>query len=323
MELVFPHGFETGWSPARCPEIPAARPRSRGEDTGLAEDSRELQGNCKGRASDPGVPSHEPSPAVQGRQDSTKRQMIAKNLIDEIDSVLKRDPAAKSRLDVVFSYPGFHAVRIYRLAHCLWGWKLYFLGRLVSHFGRWLTGIEIHPGARIGRRLFIDHGMGVVIGETAEIGDDITLYQGVTLGGTSLAGGKRHPTLEDGVVVGAGAQVLGPVTVGTGARIGANAVVLKPVAAGATMVGIPARAVQPRPAEAKAETQEFCAYGTPSQDLPDPVARAIDGLCDQVTTLQARIVALESRLKEVEGRGEAPLAGLAVEPPPASNPSKN
>jgi len=245
--------------------------------------------------------------------------MFFKNLIDDIDSIMARDPAARSRLDVVFSYPGFHAMMFYRMAHPLWRWRLLFLGRLVSQFGRWLTGIEIHPGAEIGRRLFIDHGMGVVVGETAIIGDDVTLYQGVTLGGTSLAGGKRHPTLEDGVVVGAGAQVLGPVTVGASARIGANAVVLKDVPSDVTMVGIPARMVQPRPKPQDAATaKEFCAYGTPSADLPDPVARAIDGLCDQVTSLQAQVKDLEQRLDEaeksaaapdqpIEGRANAPL----------------
>lgn len=244
--------------------------------------------------------------------------MFFKNLIDDIDSMMARDPAARSRLDVVFSYPGFHAMMFYRLSHALWRWRLYFLGRLVSQIGRWMTGIEIHPGAEIGRRLFIDHGMGVVIGETAILGDDVTLYQGVTLGGTSLAGGKRHPTLENKVVVGAGAQVLGPVTLGAGARIGANAVVLKDVPGDVTMVGIPARMVQPRSQSANAAAKEFCAYGTPSADLPDPVARAIDGLCDQVTSLQAQIKDLERRLDEaekgaavpdqsMEGRADAPL----------------
>lgn len=231
--------------------------------------------------------------------------MFFKKLISEIDSMMARDPAARSRLDVVFSYPGFHALLIYRMAHRMWRWRLYFLGRFVSHIGRWLTGIEIHPGATIGRRLFIDHGMGVVVGETAVLGDDVTLYQGVTLGGTSRAAGKRHPTLEDGVVVGAGAQVLGPLTVGAGARIGANAVILKDVPSDVTMVGIPARIAQPR-SKAKDKTKEFCAYGTPTADLPDPVARAIDGLCDQVTGLQAQIRDLEGRLEQMEKSASAP-----------------
>ncbi|MDX1483375.1 MAG: serine O-acetyltransferase [Alphaproteobacteria bacterium] len=233
--------------------------------------------------------------------------MFFKNLVDDIDSMMARDPAARSRCDVIFSYPGFHALIIYRLSHRLWQWKLLFLGRLVSQIGRWLTGIEIHPGAEIGRRLFIDHGMGVVVGETASLGDDVTLYQGVTLGGTSLAGGKRHPTLENGVVVGAGAQVLGPLTVGAGARIGANAVVLKDVPPGVTMVGIPARMVQPRAKSSEAaKVKEFCAYGTPTADLPDPVARAIDGLCDQVTSLQAEVRDLERRLAEAEKSASTP-----------------
>jgi len=233
--------------------------------------------------------------------------MIFKTLMADIDAVLVRDPAAKSRFDVVFSYPGFHALVFYRLSHRLWGWGAHFFARWISHLARWLTGIEIHPGATIGQRFFIDHGMGVVIGETAEIGDDVTLYQGVTLGGTSLHGGKRHPTLADGVVVGAGAQVLGPLMVGKGARIGANAVVLHDVPDGVTMVGIPARPVQPKPKvvdsdadSGKAVPLEFCAYGTQNGDMPDPVARAIDQLCEQVTASQKRIEELERRLARDE-----------------------
>ena len=167
--------------------------------------------------------------------------MLLKNLREEIDATLARDPAARSRLEVVLCYPGFHALAVHRLAHWLWQHRWLLAGRFVSHIGRMLTGIEIHPGARIGKRLFIDHGMGVVIGETAEIGDDCTLYQGVTLGGTSLdRGQKRHPTLGNGVIVSSDAQVLGPFRVGDGARIGAQAVVLNEVPDGATMVGIPA-----------------------------------------------------------------------------------
>src|ERR1700749_5322214 len=170
--------------------------------------------------------------------------MLLKNLREQIDATLARDPAARSRLEVVLCYPGFHALLYHRLAHWLWqrGWLL--AGRFVSHIGRFLTGIEIHPGAKIGRRVFIDHGMGVVVGETAEIGDDCTIYQGVTLGGTSLAkGAKRHPTLGRGVIVGANSQVLGGFTVGEGARVGSNAVVLKEVPPGATAVGNPARVI--------------------------------------------------------------------------------
>jgi serine O-acetyltransferase len=248
--------------------------------------------------------------------------MFFKTLRSDIDSMMARDPAARSRLEVVFCYPGFHAVLIYRLAHGAWRRGFHLLGRWLSHLGRFLTGIEIHPGAELGERLFIDHGMAVVIGETAVIGNDVTLYQGVTLGGTSLKGGKRHPTLQDNVIVGAGAQVLGPITVGEGARIGANAVVLKDVTPGATMVGIPARPVVAReaslrelahratydgsPVDAELLAEEFrhssdagmsregfVAYGTPSADLPDPVARAIDSLAEQLNTLKARIDELE------------------------------
>ena len=217
------------------------------------------------------------------------RAMFFKNFADDISGMIARDPAARSRLEVVLCYPGFHALLFYRLAHAAWqaGWPL--LGRFLSHVGRVLTGIEIHPGARIGRRLFVDHGMGVVIGETAELGDDVMLYQGVTLGGTSLHKGKRHPTLGDRVIVGAGAQILGPITVGAGARIGANAVVVADVPADATMVGIPARAVQSR-----ASTGDFCAYGLAGRDLPDPVARALSGLIDEVAALKARIAELEA-----------------------------
>src|SRR5690242_976503 len=165
--------------------------------------------------------------------------MLFKNLREEIDTVLSKDPAARSRLEVVFCYPGFHSILFYRVAHWLWVRKWLLLGRFTSHLGRLLTGIEIHPGAVIGRRFFIDHGMGVVIGETAEIGDDVMMYHDVTLGGRSLNRTKRHPTLRDGVVVGAGARVLGPVVVGAKAQIGANAVVVRDVPAGAVVVGVP------------------------------------------------------------------------------------
>jgi len=218
--------------------------------------------------------------------------MFWKNLREEIDATLARDPAARSRLEVVLCYPGFHALVYHRLAHWLWRHRWLLAGRFVSHVGRMLTGIEIHPGARIGRRVFIDHGMGVVIGETAEVGDDCTLYQGVTLGGTSLARGeKRHPTLGNGVIVGSGAQVLGPFRVGDGARIGASAVVLREVPDGATMVGNPARQVArgsvgaaPRPA-----FQPYAVCG----DIPDPIARALNGVIDEVATLRSQLRELE------------------------------
>ncbi len=251
--------------------------------------------------------------------------MFFKHLRSDIDSMMARDPAARSRLEVVLCYPGFHALFFYRLGHAAWSRGFLLLGRWLTQIGRWLTGIEIHPGAQIGRRFFIDHGMGVVIGETAVIGDDVTLYQGVTLGGTSLKGGKRHPTLSNKVIVGAGAQVLGPITVGEGARVGANAVVLKDVPPGATMVGIPARAVVDRDAavielaqratydsgaprnQPSAPDDCFYAYGTPSADLPDPVARAIDGLAEQVTALRRRLeeVERETATRESDERNKA------------------
>jgi serine O-acetyltransferase len=219
--------------------------------------------------------------------------MFFKRLRDEIDAAMRRDPAARTRLEVALLYPSFHALVAYRLAHALWvrGWRL--IGRFISQAARALTGIEIHPGATIGRRFFIDHGMGVVIGETAEIGDDVMLYHGVTLGGTSLNQGKRHPTLESGVIVGAGAKILGPVTIGANARIGANAVVVKDVPPGASAIGIPARVVPPRD-----QRQDFMAYGTPTADLPDPVARAIGGLVDQIDRLSARVNELEQAEKD-------------------------
>lgn len=216
---------------------------------------------------------------------------------EDIRSVFHRDPAARSTLEVLICYPGLHAVWLHRLAHALWGadWKL--LARVVSHLGRWLTGIEIHPGARIGRRFFIDHGVGVVIGETAEIGDDVTLYHGVTLGGTSWNKGKRHPTLADGVIVGAGAKILGPFTVGAGAKVGSNAVVTKEVPPGATVVGIPGRIIlrggEPDDAlearrKALAEKIGFDAYGV-GEDMPDPVARAIGQLLDHLQAVDDRL----------------------------------
>ena len=228
-------------------------------------------------------------------------EAMFKSIRDEIDAMMARDPAARSRIEVVVCYPGFQALLFHRLAHGLWrgGWRL--LGRLVSQLGRWATGIEIHPAAVIGRRFFIDHGMGVVVGETSEIGDGVTVYQGVTLGGVAPSvdshnqrNTKRHPTLEDGVIVGSGAQVLGPITVGRNARVGANAVVTKDVPSGVTVVGIPARAVQSREQPKQAEPR-FVAYGTPTGDLSDPIARSIDGLLDEVQTLRARVNRIEQR----------------------------
>lgn len=218
-----------------------------------------------------------------------------KGLITEIDSYVARDPALRNRWDVILSYPGFHALTFYRVSNWLWRKRLLTLGRFVSHLGRMMSGIEIHPGATIGKRLFIDHGMGVVIGETAEIGDDVTLYQGVTLGGTSLDPGKRHPTLEDGVIVGSGAQILGPFTVGAGARVGANAVVVAAVPPAVTVVGIPAKIVTR--AEPTPEPALFAAYGV-AANMMDPVARSI-------AAMQEELEALRARVEELEGEGSS------------------
>ena len=232
--------------------------------------------------------------------------MVLKNLRDEIDNVMKLDPAARSRLEVVLCYPGFHALVLYRIAHWLWERRWLVLGRFISNVARTLTGIEIHPGAKIGRRLFIDHGVGVVIGETAEVGDDVTLYQGVTLGGTKLHRGKRHPTIEDGVIVSAGAKVLGGFTVGKGARIGPNAVVRAEVPPGGRVVA-PRSTVISREAR-QPQQQEFAPYATPAEEIPDPVARALNSLVDEVQALRARVAELEAEqgepvLKKASGLG--------------------
>lgn len=219
------------------------------------------------------------------------------SLRDDIEAVMERDPAARSRIEVLFAYPGIHAVVIHRLAHALWTRNLFTFARFISHLGRWLTGIEIHPGARIGRRVFIDHGMGAVIGETAEVGDDVTLYQGVTLGGTQLVPGKRHPTLEAGVIVGAGAKILGPITIGANARIGANAVVLEAVGAGIAVAGIPAKPIGQK-------AQGFQAYG-----CPEPWER-MDDLRQQLKQLSERIAQLEAEADSVPAlRREAMASG--------------
>ena len=213
------------------------------------------------------------------------------HLREDIAVVFERDPAARSSFEVLTTYPGVHAILLHRLSHWLWRNGLRWLARFLSHLARWFTGIEIHPGASIGRRVFIDHGMGVVIGETAEIGDDCTLYHGVTLGGTSWNKGKRHPTLEAGVVIGAGAKILGPITLGAGAKIGSNAVVVKDVPAGATAVGIPARILDTEQAKIRAETAEkvgFSAYAI-SQDMNDPVVQAIHAILDHITVNDQRM----------------------------------
>lgn len=225
-------------------------------------------------------------------------------LREDIRCVFERDPAARTTFEVLTTYPGLHAVLLHRLSHWLWTVGLKWLGRFLSMLGRWITGVEIHPGARIGRRFFIDHGMGVVIGETAEIGDDCTLYHGVTLGGTSWEKGKRHPTLGNDVVIGAGAKVLGPINIGDGVRIGSNAVVLKDVHAGATVVGVPGRVVETRaqgvPAhrEAIARKMGFDAYGT-TRDMPDPVATAINCMLDHIHALDKRLEEMCKGLKSL------------------------
>ncbi len=247
---------------------------------------------------------------------------------EDIRSVYARDPAARNAFEILTTYPGLHAIWLHRLSHWLWGRGLRWLARWLSTLGRWLTGIEIHPGARIGRRFFIDHGMGVVIGETAEIGDDCTLYHGVTLGGTSWKEGKRHPTLEDNVVVGAGAKILGPITLAQGSRVGSNAVVLKDVEPGATVVGIPGRVVQKReevdPKRAEmAQKLGFDAYGM-AQDMPDPVAHAINCMLDHIRVLDERVEQLSAQVRSMGGEVESvalpSLSGVALpEDAPADN----
>ncbi|HLI10620.1 MAG TPA: serine O-acetyltransferase [Alphaproteobacteria bacterium] len=231
--------------------------------------------------------------------------MSFKSLHDQIDSIMARDPAARSPLEVVLAYPGFHAILWHRMAHAAWkrGWRL--CGRLLSNVGRLLTGIEIHPGAEIGKRLFIDHGLGVVIGETAKIGDDVTIYHDVTLGGVSPSvdsaaqvGVKRHPTIGDGAILGSGAQILGAITVGEGARVGANAVVTKDVPAGVTVVGNPSRIILPRDRRAH---REFMAYGTPTGEVIDPFQRAIEDLRTHIGLLNERVAELEAELAAARG----------------------
>ncbi len=237
-------------------------------------------------------------------------------LKEEIDSYIARDPAARSRLEVLISYPSFHAITLHRVSHWLWArdWRL--TARWLSYVARLFTGIEIHPGATIGRRLFIDHGLGVVIGETAEIGDDVTLYHDVTLGGLlpsvnsrAQVGVKRHPTLCDRVIVGSGAQILGPITVAADARVGANAVVVADVAPGTTVVGIPAKAAGPAP-KLVDRALDFCAYGATAGRMPDPTEEEIEGLVARVQALSARVAELEARL----GTGTE-VRGTVVEGP--------
>ncbi len=213
-----------------------------------------------------------------------------KHVLQEIDVVFARDPAARSRLEVFLCYPGFHAMAFHRLSHKLWRHNFKLLARWISFFARFLTGIEIHPGAKIGARFFIDHGMGVVIGETSTIGDDVTLYHDVTLGGTSFEKGIRHPQLGNNVIVGAGAQLLGPIHVGDNARIGSNAVVVKDVPEGATMVGVPAHATETHVIPL---SKTFEAYGTPKED--DPMQVTLEKLIKKMSELQTRVTELEAQ----------------------------
>jgi serine O-acetyltransferase len=223
------------------------------------------------------------------------------HLREDIGVVFERDPAARSTWEVLTCYPGLHALVWHRLvSHRLWRANLRWLARWLAHWGRFLTGIEIHPGATLGRRVFIDHGMGVVIGETAVIGDDCTLYHGVTLGGTSWNKGKRHPTLERGVVVGAGAKILGPITIGAEAKIGSNAVVVREIPPGATAVGIPARIVTAAEADLRedhAKKMGFSAYAI-AADMDDPVVQAIHRLIDHAAATDARVEALIAGLQQ-------------------------
>jgi serine O-acetyltransferase len=244
---------------------------------------------------------------------------ILQRLKEDIDCVFERDPAARTRLEVLTTYPGLHALLLHRVSHWLWGHGLKLLARILSHIGRFLTGVEIHPGAVIGRRFFIDHGMGVVIGETSEIGNDVTLYHGVTLGGTSWQKGKRHPTLEDNVVVGAGAKILGPITVGANARIGSNAVVVKEVPPKASVVGVPGHIVTPQvdKSQQREETARrigFDAYGA-TQDMPDPITNAINSMLDHIHTIEQRLDEAQQQKDE-----DSMKASTAFEPrkkPPA------
>ena len=226
---------------------------------------------------------------------------------EDIKVVFERDPASRSALETLIASPGFHAILLHRLNHWLWTKNLYLLARFSAHLSRFLTGVEIHPGANLGRRFFIDHGMGIVIGETSEIGDDCSIYHGVTLGGTTWQKGKRHPTLKDGVIIGAGAKVLGPITLGANARIGSNAVVVKDVPDDATVVGIPGRVIvresraeeklKKAQREAMARKIGFDAYGG-SQDMPDPVQNTIDALLDHMHKVDKEMEKLKKKLEQ-------------------------
>jgi serine O-acetyltransferase len=226
-----------------------------------------------------------------------------KKIVNDIDSVFARDPAARSRFEIILCYPGVHAVIIYRLSNWLWRRHLKLAGRFLSAIGRFLTGIEIHPGATIGQRFFIDHGMGVVIGETATIGDDVTIYHDVTLGGTSLVKGIRHPQVGNSVIIGAGAQLLGPIRIGDNARIGSNAVVVKDVEEEMTVVGIPARPVAEK-VPPVAKDHHFEPYGTPQNEEADPVIAILEKMRNDIDALRTRVAELEVENAELAGSAE-------------------
>jgi serine O-acetyltransferase len=232
------------------------------------------------------------------------------HLKEDIAIVFERDPAARTHWEILTTYPGVHALLMHRVAHFLWQKRLFWLARFSSHLARWLTGIEIHPGASIGHRVFIDHGMGVVIGETAIIGDDCTLYHGVTLGGTSWNKGKRHPTLENGVVIGAGAKILGPITLGAGAKVGSNAVVVKDVPANATAIGIPARILEETPADKKAEVNptSFTAYAVVDDNEKfnhEAMAIALQALMEKSAKQDLKLAEMTLQLQLIAGDAQA------------------
>jgi serine O-acetyltransferase len=235
-------------------------------------------------------------------------------LWEDIGCVMARDPAARNVVEIALTYPGVHAVIFYRVAHRLWIWKLRFPARLLSWLGRLLTNVDIHPGATIGRRLFIDHGAGVVIGETAEVGDDVTLYHGVTLGGTSWSTGKRHPTVLSGVLVGAGAKILGPITIGADARIGANSVVIEDVPPGMTVVGIPGKIVRSPSDRRRIDGRIDLDHHL----IPDPVGDALTVLIDRIGFLEARVNHLQNRLRAAatasERAGETATTSTSATP---------
>jgi serine O-acetyltransferase len=249
--------------------------------------------------------------------DSKRGNGMFGRIREDLASIFERDPAARNAWEVLTCYPGVHAILIHRFAHWLWCHRIRWPARFVSHIGRFLTGIEIHPGALLGRRLFIDHGMGVVIGETAEVGDDCTLYHGVTLGGTTWNRGKRHPTLGNGVVIGAGAKLLGPIAVGDRARIGSNAVVVKDVPPGATALGIPARIIldeQDKSREESAARMGFSAYAVSAKADDDPMAKAVAGLLDHSVDLDKRIASILEQIETLKRERDEPVRPLRPEP---------